>query len=178
MATRYESETTCGEYTDAVIVRLQPDIPLSLPDTTFTCAHEPAILQIDGRYQAYQWSTGEQDSVIQVSRSGYYEVTVENHCGQQRAGTWVEMLSPEAGFVPNIITPNGDGLNDTFQLDEHLAGSYLQVHNRWGKEVYHHPAYRNEWDGEGLSAGVYLYSIYHPCLPEPLRGPVTIQREQ
>ena len=176
----YEVRVTnsCGEYTDAVTIRAALDVPLALPDTVYTCASEPVTLLVDHRYAAYQWSTGEQDSVIQVNQTGYYEVVVENYCRVQRAGTWVEVRTPEVGFIPTIITPNGDGLNDTFWLDEHLLGSHLHIYNRWGREVYQQTRYQNEWDGQGLAAGVYLYTIDHPCLPEPLRGYVTVQREQ
>ena len=145
-------------------------MPLVLPDTTWSCANEPATLNAGAHYETYRWSTGASDSTVQVTQSGYYEVTVSSRCGQQRAGTWVVRSTPEEGFVPNIITPNGDGLNDTFVLDEHLRGSPLHVYNRWRKLVYAHPTYQNAWDGDGLPGGVYFYTIDHPCLGESRRG--------
>ena len=166
----------CNTLDDQTQVHVDPDITLILPDTVKACAGEMVTLQADSRFRNYQWSTGESDSVIQVTQPGYYELTVSNACGTQRAGTWVEHYTPEAGFIPSIITPNGDKRNDTFLLDQHLYGSHLQIYNRWGTRVYNHSAYNNRWDGEGLPAGVYWYTIYHPCLTDPLRGQVTIQR--
>ena len=173
---RVSVRNSCGEYSDEVSVEAYRDVPLVLPDTTWSCANEPAILNAGAHYETYRWSTGASDSTVQVTQSGYYEVTVSSRCGEQRAGTWVVRSAPEEGFVPNIITPNGDGHNDTFVLDEYLRGSALRVYNRWGKLVYAHPRYQNAWDGDGLPGGVYFYTIDHPCLGEPQRGNVTIQR--
>lgn len=59
----------------------------------------------------------------------------------------------------NIITPNGDALNDVFvirNIDQH-PGTQLTIFNRWGREVYHADDYLNTYDGAGSSAGLYYY---------------------
>jgi gliding motility-associated-like protein len=63
--------------------------------------------------------------------------------------------------IPNIITPNGDGKNDTFTIPGILSfpGSQLLIFNRWGNEVYRTDNYRNTWSGEGLSEGTYYYVL-------------------
>ena len=96
----------CNTLDDQTQVHVDPDITLILPDTVKACAGEMVTLQADSRFRNYQWSTGESDSVIQVTQPSYYELTVSNACGTQRAGTWVEHYTPEAGFIPSIITPN------------------------------------------------------------------------
>lgn len=69
-------------------------------------------------------------------------------------------------FVPQVITPNGDGKNDFFIVDhiEHSNYVKLIIHNRWGDEVYSHPAYKNDWDGKNnngaqLSNDTYYYFL-------------------
>ncbi|QNK61197.1 gliding motility-associated C-terminal domain-containing protein [Pedobacter sp. PAMC26386] len=64
-------------------------------------------------------------------------------------------------FIPNTITPNGDGKNDTFKIigRESFDGIELMVFNRWGNEVYRNNNYHNEWDGSGLSEGTYYYIV-------------------
>ncbi|WP_324680343.1 gliding motility-associated C-terminal domain-containing protein [Hymenobacter sp. GOD-10R] len=65
---------------------------------------------------------------------------------------------------PNVITPNGDGLNDVFTLPElpadfcdvRFAG--IKIFSRWGNEVYHSPERTFHWAGIGAS-GVYYYLI-------------------
>ena len=171
-----EITNECGTYRDEIQLFVEPTIPLILLDTVTACAGEIIKLSAGPGYQNYRWSTGESDSVIQVTENGYYEVVVDDYCKSQRAGTWVSLFNPQAGFVPNIFTPNNDEQNETFRLDKHLKGSNLEVYNRWGKLVYENPSYQNEWDGKELPGGVYFYSIEHPCLADPIRGSVTIHR--
>jgi len=64
-------------------------------------------------------------------------------------------------FVPNVITPNGDGKNDQFVIKglDLYPGSQLEIFNRWGNQVYRSENYNNNWKGEGLSAGIYYYVL-------------------
>lgn len=65
------------------------------------------------------------------------------------------------GFeIPNTITPNGDGYNDTFVI----LGMYvfdqveLQVVNRFGQQVYYSADYQNDWEvSPQIADGVYYY---------------------
>lgn len=70
--------------------------------------------------------------------------------------------------VSQAITPNGDGVNDTwviYNLSNH-PGSIVRVFNRWGKEVFYSADYQNNWSGhykdnsEKLpTSGSYFYQI-------------------
>nr|WP_235526149.1 gliding motility-associated C-terminal domain-containing protein [Pedobacter sp. Leaf216] len=63
--------------------------------------------------------------------------------------------------VPNLFTPNGDGINDTFEiigLNQYQVNE-LQIVNRWGNEVFHAKGYQNNWTGEGLNEGTYYYLL-------------------
>jgi len=69
--------------------------------------------------------------------------------------------------VPNIITPNGDGLNDCFQPG--FEGEFnecftLQVYNRWGALIFDSVAQGDCWDGRTkagniVDAGTYFYLL-------------------
>ncbi|MEX2235430.1 MAG: gliding motility-associated C-terminal domain-containing protein [Cyclobacteriaceae bacterium] len=63
--------------------------------------------------------------------------------------------------IPNIITPNGDGFNQYFHISkiQLYKNSELTVMDRWGKEVFRTTNYQNDWDGEGVSSGVYFYVL-------------------
>ena len=60
--------------------------------------------------------------------------------------------------VPDIITPNGDRLNQTFRLGPDCP-VHLQLYSRWGRLVLDEAAYHDDWSAEGLPAGVYYYLI-------------------
>ncbi len=63
-------------------------------------------------------------------------------------------------FVPNIFTPNNDGLNDVFVI-RNLPDKEgkLTITNRWGVKVFSTNSYQNDWDGENLPDGVYYYTL-------------------
>lgn len=64
--------------------------------------------------------------------------------------------------VPNIMTPNGDGINDYFAITGLEKGTKLLVFNRWGQVVYSNNNYDNEWSPNDLMDGVYFYSLTLP----------------
>ncbi len=64
-------------------------------------------------------------------------------------------------FIPNLITPNGDGKNDLFVILglNHYPNATLRIYNRWGSEVYQSQNYQNDWGGSGLNDGTYYYIL-------------------
>lgn len=87
--------------------------------------------------------------------------------------------------MPNAFTPNGDGLNDVFKI-ENLRFDKLtefKVFNRWGREVFDTNVPTKGWDGnisgEPAASDVYYYSI-KITLPDGkqkhLKGDVTLIR--
>ncbi len=63
--------------------------------------------------------------------------------------------------IPNLFTPNGDGLNDQFVIKNLLQYQHreLLVLNRWGNQVYKSANYNNDWDGGTLGEGTYYYIL-------------------
>ena len=51
--------------------------------------------------------------------------------------------------VSQAITPNGDGINDTWMIynAEQYPNLTVRVFNRWGSEVFFAKNYQNDWDG-------------------------------
>ncbi len=74
--------------------------------------------------------------------------------------------SPEpvpVGSIPNIITPNGDGKNDSFRLPGLPAGPWqLRVFSRWGQLVYTVDNYQQDWQALGVADGQYFYQLQGP----------------
>tara|TARA_B100000401_G_scaffold437647_1_gene383757 strand:+ start:1067 stop:4315 length:3249 start_codon:yes stop_codon:yes gene_type:complete len=71
-------------------------------------------------------------------------------------------------FSPNIITPNGDGRNDCFEVivpDEFVECTNYEIYNRWGMKVYDTKEFSNDFCGinaynkKEVSTGTYYYTI-------------------
>ncbi|MBC7919579.1 MAG: gliding motility-associated C-terminal domain-containing protein [Ferruginibacter sp.] len=81
-------------------------------------------------------------------------------------------------FIPNVITPNGDGKNDAWVIEnlELYPDHELTMVNRFGKDVFRTRAYRQDWNGQGLSGGVYYYFLKTGRRNGMVRGWVQVLR--
>ncbi|WP_460319277.1 DUF7507 domain-containing protein, partial [Algoriphagus taiwanensis] len=63
--------------------------------------------------------------------------------------------------IPNVITPNGDGDNDTFEIKGlgKFTASEIVILNRYGDHVLEKSNYQNDWDAPGQVAGTYFYVL-------------------
>jgi gliding motility-associated-like protein len=98
------------------------------------------------------------------TREGEYEVFLTafygNNCRVRQRVTVVAV--EKAQQLPNVFTPNGDGLNDTFSPRVSCLPVDLKVFNRWGKLVYEQANYQNTWAGDSQAEGVYYYLLTSP----------------
>jgi len=65
---------------------------------------------------------------------------------------------------PNVITPNSDGTNDVFEIQNLPENTKVLILNRWGNIVFSSDNYQNNWDGKDTSGkdlvdGVYTYKF-------------------
>jgi gliding motility-associated-like protein len=78
--------------------------------------------------------------------------------------------------IPNVFTPNGDGINDLFvyrNVDESIA-LQTKIFNRWGDLVSQWNGNKS-WNGDGESEGLYYYEIYYG--KEKITGVVSLIRD-
>ena len=84
--------------------------------------------------------------------------------------------------IPNTFTPNGDGINDTWEIVALLAYPQctVNIYNRYGAIVYRSIGYQQPWDGrtggKPLPGGTYYYVINPENGSQKLSGPITIIR--
>ncbi len=85
----------------------------------------------------------------------------------------------------NIISPNGDGLNETLVIENYDPSalnnkSEITIYNQWGDVVHHAAPYKNNWDGKynnnNLPDGTYYFIFTKDPKAEPLKEFVTIIR--
>jgi gliding motility-associated-like protein len=93
--------------------------------------------------------------------TGSYELRVADDVGCEKIYA-LTIGTDQTLMVPNIFTPNGDGVNEVFYIRNLPENSTLLITNRWGKEVYSSNAYNNDWTGGDIVDGVYYYRLGIP----------------
>ncbi|WP_152611387.1 gliding motility-associated C-terminal domain-containing protein, partial [Psychroserpens mesophilus] len=154
-----------------------------LPDTTFStnfdyevCPNATTPIQITATANNYSESevtinwyyeggliSGENSLTLPVVDAGLYEIEVifnQTQCFSITDQMVVELANC---VIPQGISPNGDGSNDTFDLSSYDV-SKLEIFNRHGTLVYSKENYTNEWygqtnDGDELPVGTYFYTM-------------------
>ncbi len=102
-------------------------------------------------------------------------VTTADGCESTISGTFV--ILPEDIIIPNVFTPNGDGNNEFFEIQNgQFFENTLSVFNRWGQEVYETKNYRNGWRATDLPDGTYYYIFTTTKDGKEYTGHVTILR--
>lgn len=67
--------------------------------------------------------------------------------------------------IPNVFSPNGDGVNDRWEIKylESYPGATIEIYNRYGQLVFQSVGYSKPWDGSfkgaQVPAGTYYYII-------------------
>ena len=75
-----------------------------------------------------------------------------------------DTVTTDTLFIPNVFTPNYDGVNDLFEIKGLIKGDKVQIFNRWGTLVFETESEKMFWDGfttsgEPCSGGVYYYVV-------------------
>lgn len=95
--------------------------------------------------------------------AGIYHVTISGSnflCAAYTVTVTDSSCTPYS--VPNILTPNGDGVNDRFVITGLENGTKITIYNNWGGVVYSSTNYENDWEATNLGNGVYFYVLTRP----------------
>ncbi len=110
-------------------------------------------------------------------------ITTSNGCESEMQKEVI--VHPDfAVYAPSAFTPNGDGLNDVFEVKGIGIKQYLmQVFSRWGEMIYESNNLENHWDGkfngEFVSPGTYVYTVNYKSMLDKdytLKGTVTVMK--
>ena len=139
-----------------------------------------------GPINTWLWQFGDGGSSANENTSRQYEqagvftvsllVTDEFGCTSTIAKEVIVRFSFE---IPEGFSPNNDGRNDVFEILglEGLAGTTVQIFNRWGAMIFESNDYRpgNFWDGKDSPVGTYFYIVTLPD-DQVLKGNLTLAR--
>lgn len=146
---------------------------------------------VSGSITQYLWSPGSnmtdtlvRNPVITADTNIMYKLTVTSSSGCTASDSlYIKILKGSKEFrVPNIFTPNNDGINDTWAIPwlNNYREARVQVFNRYGQKLFESTGYFTAWDGrykgQPLPFGTYYYIIEPGRGVKPLTGYVTIIR--
>jgi len=124
-------------------------------------------------------------TAIVSSPVGKYPINASGAIAKNYVITYVQgILEIVAGDIstPNAFTPNGDGINDTWDIKNLnlYAGCTVEVLNRYGQQVYYTNGYRSPWNGtfkgQRIPVGTYYYIIKLKSGAKPVTGSINIIR--
>lgn len=159
-------QTLTGDVTVTVVPLPQPTITAT-PDTIIR--DDNSVLEVTGGNTCV-WSPIESsDSVVTVSpeEDTEYTVVVTDNFGCEAEVSIVVYVLPRAVTIamPDAFTPNGDGLNDVFELfnKADFDDITMRVYNRWGEMVHEGRGQNHGWDGnykgKAQDQDIYIYYI-------------------
>jgi len=172
----YQVTVTIDDYcfdSDFVTMEALNPPTVVLPDDPVLCIGTPFRADVQGGtpYTSYDWNTGATGAVLEILEAGSYSVTATNICGTDDGGFAIELEDCQQLFIPNVFSPNFDGINDYFLLQDNgdvRNIRYLRIYDRWGELVFSQanilPNERTtSWDGtfrgERMPVGVYLWIL-------------------
>jgi gliding motility-associated-like protein len=106
-------------------------------------------------------------SLVVPGATTVYTLVAYNNANVCSSSDAVTIFVEKRIVIPNVITVNGDGANDTWQIEniENFPDVEILIYNRWGNLVWKSNGYSKQWDGtnyrngEVLSDGTYFYII-------------------
>ena len=119
--------------------------------------------------------------IVQPDITTTYSVRVTNAAGCiANENITIEVINDYQISAKTLLTPNGDGKNDVWVIDniDSYPDNEVKVFDQSGREVYRKKRYNNSWDGSYngafLPTGTYLYVIYFGDDKGLVKGYLTI----
>lgn len=180
----------CLAVTDQLLVNMAPAPTVNAGADRYVFEDNNYTLSptISGNIQSYQWSPSTYLSNPQIANPIFrakedqllvLQVTSNNGCTATDS-IFLTVLKPFP--IPNVFSPNGDGIHDTWVIPElaKYPDAEVSVFDRYGRRVFYTVKYTQPWDGrfEGkpLPFATYYYVIDPKIIPAIRTGSVTIIR--
>lgn len=156
---------------DSLVITKYPIPVITVSPQTITIkAGESIQLEASGAV-SYQWIPGKWLSDNNIANPVAYprEPLIYTVLGRNRFGCYdsahTQIAIIDDYFIPNAFTPNGDGLNDVFKIENigYQGIGAFQIFNCWGELIFEGYKANAKWDGsysgQAAPAGTYFYYI-------------------
>jgi gliding motility-associated-like protein len=155
--------TTCNK-TDSIksVLNIIDPTYFDLGDDVYLCFNSKVLLQPNISALSYSWSTGQTFPNINVSQPGIYTLTITNQGGCKTSNAITVLIGEDklSDKFPNVVTPNGDNVNDVIDFKKYkLEEMEFVLFDRWGKERFRINDQDESLKPDELENGTYYYTI-------------------
>ena len=155
---------------DTIIVQKIEENSSNTTEFNYESCQNEIELEISSQLKGnYYWNDGSTSPSITAFTEGEYVVTVENKCGSFTEIHKIELVECDCNvFIPDAFSPNGDGVNDEFEIfssceDSTIEKAELRIFDRWGGLIFSTYDITYKWDGTKngakLDNGEYVYML-------------------
>ena len=183
----------CKSAIDTIKLKVDQNIPVANAGDDITiCPGDSVQLNASGG-MSYVWddlpgltSTDIANPKASPKTSFTYKLTVYNeYCfdSDEISITIDRCLKDIPEPIPQVISPNGDGANDFWEIKDvdYFSKNNLTIYNRWGNKVYAASPYDNTWSGKStkgndLPDGTYYFVLDLGIDKQPYVGFIILSR--
>jgi gliding motility-associated-like protein len=185
----FTAQTGCT-YSSSQSITVYATPVITLPSSYYILSGGQTTLEAKatGDSLTYKWTpaTGLSDATVlnpiaSPTTDTQYQLTVTS-AHDCTASAMVSVYVLQAPIVPNAFTPNGDGINDTWDIKylDSYPDCTVSIFNRYGQRLFYSVGYPVAWDGKyngsPLPVGVYYYIINPKHGRSPISGSLTLLR--
>lgn len=149
--------------TDTIDLTILPSSSIILPNDTLLCLNSWFNYTNSNSNTTYTWQGLQPGDSLPVYGNDWYVLVAANPAGCLITDSiYIETVNC-LNSLPNVFSPNGDGVNDFYYIDEALLfpKNEIIIVNRWGNIVYSEKGYKNTWNGIDLLDGVYFVTFVY-----------------
>lgn len=172
---------------DTCLVNFESTPNISLGGNISKCSEDTLRWDISFPNSQYLWQDGTTLPIYYATNAGLYSYTVNNYCGTSKG---IINLSTHPCLcmvdVPNIFSPNGDGINDEFKPIFSCTPSFyhLMIFDRNGEPIFEtkdsNESWKGKYKGKQVPIGTYYFVLTIKGVSDPIMreksGGITVIR--
>lgn len=147
---------------DSINVEYEPVPYVELGENLTLCEGQSFELQAISNMTELVWHDGSVGTHFLAEESGTYWVETSNLCGMSSDSIEVKIEECVCRvYVPNAFSPNGDGINDEFEIayDCNFSSFDFRIFDRWGNLVFQSSEPNFRWEPNNQPLTVFTYQL-------------------
>lgn len=120
---------------------------------------------VSGKAQFINNTNNNATATLSIAGDTYIKLEITTDSGCTATSNTLKIRTKKTCQIPNVITPNEDGINDLFVIPciESYGNNHITIYDRWGQVVFEKNNYSNNWYGTNKYGnklnGTYYYRL-------------------